>query len=121
MRFSERCEAMRAPTTEHDTIRVARVTVEEFELMKISPRVRPLRRARIRLATASGTQSRHSDQAIQAADRMLILPSPLPCSLACSVTTPHSAALPSLKRYEMRCEDRYMKREGNELPRIPYF
>jgi hypothetical protein len=65
MGFSGRCEVIGAPTTENDTVRMAKV-------MKISPRVRPLRRARIWLAVASATHSRHSDQAIQAADRMLI-------------------------------------------------
>src|SRR5215216_5850063 len=35
------------------------------------------------------------------------------------LSQPHSTALPSPKRYGMRCEDRYMKRGGNELPRIP--
>src|ERR671921_470436 len=81
MEFSGRCEMMRAPTTENDTVRMVKVK-------KISPRVRPLRRARIWLAVASATHSTHSDQAIQAADRMLIPALARSCSLAPSVTTP---------------------------------
>src|SRR5215218_9095809 len=89
MGFSGRCEAIKAPTTENDTVQVGRSAIEgPSQARKISPRVRPLRRARIRLAAASTTHSRHSDQAIQAANRMLILPSPRPRFLAPSVTTP---------------------------------
>src|SRR5215203_6631214 len=89
MGFSGRCEAINAPTTENDTVQVGRTANEgPSQARKISPRVRPLRRAKIRLATASATHSRHSDQAIQAADRMLILPSSQSCSLAPSGTTP---------------------------------
>src|SRR5687767_13609648 len=88
MGFSGRCEAIKAPTTENDTVSVGRAAIEGPQARKISPRVRSLRRARIRLATASTTHSRQSDQAIQAADRMLIPPNPRPCSLAPSITTP---------------------------------
>src|ERR687889_1087514 len=89
MGFSGRCEAIKAPMMENDTVQVRRLAiVGPSQARKISPRVRPLRRARIRPATASATQSRHSDQAIQAANRMLILPSPRPRSLAPCVTTP---------------------------------
>src|SRR5215211_521823 len=89
MGFSGRCEAIKAPTTENDTVSVGRAAIEgpEDQSRKISPRVRALRRARIRLATASATHSRQSDQAIQAVNRMLILPSPRPRSFAPSVTT----------------------------------
>src|SRR5215204_7191429 len=89
MAFSGRCEAINAPTTENDTVQVGRTAIEgPSQARKISPRVRPLRRARIRLAAASTMHSRHSDQAIQAANRMLILPSPRPRSLDPSGTTP---------------------------------
>src|SRR5919107_5651831 len=88
MGFSGRCEAMRAPTTENDTVRVARVSIDGPQAMKISARVRPLRRARIGLAAASATPSAHSDQANHAAVRRLIPPTPRRCSLAPSVTTP---------------------------------
>src|SRR5919112_3031618 len=89
MEFSGRCEAIKAPTTDNDTIWVRRVaTGGPDQARKISPRVSPLRRARIRPATASATHSRHSDQASHAARRVLISPTPRPCSLAPSVTTP---------------------------------
>src|SRR5215211_3099047 len=120
MGFLGRCEATRVPTTENDTVQVGRTAIEgPSQAVKISPRVRPLRRARIKLATASTTHSRHSDQASQAAARVLTLPMPCLSSLAPSVTTPHSTVLPSPKRREKCCEDRYLKREGNELPRTP--
>jgi hypothetical protein len=46
---------------------------------------------------------------------LVLDPVPLPLP-----SQPHSTALPSPNRYEeMRCEDRYMKREANELPRTP--
>src|SRR5918995_637129 len=86
MGFSGRCEAMRAPTTANDTVQVAKVNIPSET--KISPRVRPLRRARIKFAAASATHSAHSDQASHAATRALILPSPRSCSLAPSVTAP---------------------------------
>src|SRR3712207_610876 len=88
MGFLGRCAALRAPTTENHTIRAARVTIEGPGPMKSSPSVRPLRSARIRLATASATHSAHSDHASQEAARVLIPPTPRPCSLAPSVTTP---------------------------------
>src|SRR5215210_4080758 len=88
MVFSERCEATRAPTTEDDTTMMSWLAIEgPSKARKISPRVRLLRRARIRLAAASATHSRHSNQAIQAVNLMLILPSPRPRSFALSVTT----------------------------------
>src|SRR5215210_4069664 len=56
MGFSGRCEAIKAPTTENDTVSVRRVAiVGPYQAKKISPRVRTLRRARIRLAVASAT------------------------------------------------------------------
>src|SRR5918997_4221521 len=89
MGFSGRCEAMRPPTTENDTIWVRRVATEgPDQARKISLRVSPLRRARIRPATARTTHSRHSDQASHAAVRRLIPPTSRSCSLAPSVTTP---------------------------------
>src|SRR5688500_17962399 len=89
MGFSGRCEAIKAPTTENDTIWARRVaTGGPDQARKISPRVRPLRRARIRPATPSATHTRHSDQASHAAVRRLIPPTPRSCSLAPSVTTP---------------------------------
>src|SRR5688500_16541350 len=89
MGFSGRCEAIKAPTTENDTIWARRVaTGGPDQARKISPRVSPLRRARIRPATARTTHSRHSDQASHAAVRRLIPPTPRSCSLAPSVTTP---------------------------------
>src|SRR5918997_3231828 len=89
MGFLGRCEAMRAPTTENDTAMMARWAIGgPPRARKISARVRPLRRARIRLATASATLIRHSDQAIQAAVRRLIPPTPRPCFLALSITIP---------------------------------
>src|SRR5215208_563701 len=93
MGFLGRCAATRVPTTENDTVQVGRTAIEvPSQARKISPRVRPLRRARIRLATPS----RHSDQAIQAANRMLILlSSPPPVSLPL-LSQPHSTAPPSL-------------------------
>src|SRR5215208_3355108 len=63
MGFSGRCEAIKAPTTENDTVQVGRTANEgPSQARKISPRVRPLRSARIRLAAASARHSRHSDQ-----------------------------------------------------------
>src|SRR5215217_6639790 len=76
---------MRAPTTENDTVQVAKVTIPSE--LKISPRVCSLRRARIKFAAASATHSAHSDQASRAERRALTLPSPRPRSLAPSVTT----------------------------------
>src|SRR5215213_5293709 len=89
MGFSGRCEEMRAPTTENDTVRVARVTIEgpPPKAVKISPRVCPLSRARIGLAAASATHSTHSDQASHAAARALIPLIARLCSLATLVTT----------------------------------
>src|SRR5215211_684127 len=89
MGFSGRCEAIKAPTTEYDTIQVRKAAIEgQHEAEKISPRVRPLRRVRIRLATASTTHSRHSDQASTVAPWVLLPTTPRSCSLASSVTTP---------------------------------
>src|SRR5215210_2271980 len=73
MGFSGRCEAIKAPTTENDTVQMAKVTIPSSEI-KISPRVCSLKIARIKVATASAAHSAHSDQAIQAAVRWLILP-----------------------------------------------
>src|SRR5918993_2169137 len=88
MGFSGRCEAIKAPTTENDTAMMARWAMGGPPwVRKISYRVLPLRRARIRLAAASATLIRHSDQANHAATRALIPSTPLPCSLALSVTT----------------------------------
>jgi hypothetical protein len=61
MGFSGRCEAIMAPTTENATVRVAIMTMPSST--KISPNVRPLRRAKIRLAAARPTHSRHRVQA----------------------------------------------------------
>src|SRR5918995_6600144 len=96
MEFSGRCEAIKAPTTENDTIRVARATVVGLSVSTISPRVRPLRRLKIRHAAASAPHSRHSGQANHAARRALILLTPRSCSIAPSVTTSlYSTRLPS--------------------------
>src|SRR5215211_4466420 len=84
-----RCEAIRAPTTENDTATMAKQAIEGSPLQarKISPRVRPLRKARIRLAAVSATHSRDSDQASHAAIRTLIPPIVRLFSLATLVTT----------------------------------
>jgi hypothetical protein len=97
MGFSGRCEAMRAPTTENDTAMMATWAIGgPPRARKISSRVRPLRRVRIRLAAASATLIRHSDQASHAVTRALILATPRSCSLAPSVTTSlYSTRLPS--------------------------
>src|SRR5918997_3649911 len=87
MGFSGRCEAIKAPTTENDTVQMAKLTIPCSEIKNISPRVCSLRRARIKFAAASATHSAHSDQASHAETRALILPSPRPRSLAPSVTT----------------------------------
>src|ERR687897_583062 len=86
MGFSGRCEAIKAPTTENDTVQMAKMTIASSEIKNISPRVCSLRRARIKFATASATHSAHSDQANHAATRALIPSTPLLCSLAPSVT-----------------------------------
>src|SRR5215203_954530 len=90
MGFSGRCEAIKAPTTENDTVRVgmaARPAIVGPQAKKITARVRPLRRARIGVAAASATHSTHSDQASHGAARRLIPPSARLCSLATLVTT----------------------------------
>src|SRR5215208_7884355 len=87
MRFSGRCEVINAPTTENDTVRLAKVSIDGPQAMKITARVRPLRRARIGLAAASARHSTHSDQASHGAARRLIPPSARLCSLATLVTT----------------------------------
>src|SRR5215213_3953795 len=101
-----RCEAIRAPTTENDTAMMARWAIGGAPPpMKIQPRVRPLRRARIRLAAASATLIRHSDQANHAATRALIPSTPLLCSLAPSVTTPlYSTIVSQALRQTLRAE-----------------
>src|SRR5918998_1118905 len=113
MEFSGRCEAMRAPTTENDTVRMAKVPIPGP--IKISRRGCPLRRARIRLATASATHSAHSDQASHEAARWLILPAPRPCPLAPSVTTP------TLQHYRLPSVTTTVlwPRGGNELLTTP--
>src|SRR5215203_3195347 len=73
MRFSGRCEVIKAPTTENDTVRLARVSIDGPQAMKISARVRPLRRARIGVAAASARHTTHTDQARQEAARRLTL------------------------------------------------
>src|SRR5918997_3703261 len=88
MGFSGRCEAMRAPTTENDTAMMAMWAIGgPPRARKISSRVLPLRRVRIRLAAASATLIRHSDPASHAVTRALILATPRSCTLAPSVTT----------------------------------
>src|SRR5918998_2958497 len=88
MGFSARCEAIKAPTTENDNVSVGRVAIEgPSKARKISPRVRPLRRARNRLATASTTHNTHSDKASTVAAWVLLPPTTRSCSLAPSVTT----------------------------------
>src|SRR5829696_10218016 len=88
MGFSGRCEAIKAPTTENDTAMMARWAIGgPPRARKISPRVLPFRRVRIRLATASATLIRHSDPTSHAVTRALILATPRSCSLAPSVTT----------------------------------
>src|SRR5215208_3363188 len=59
MRFSGRCEVIKAPTTENDTVRLARVSIDGPQAKKISARVRPLRRARIGVAAASARHTTH--------------------------------------------------------------
>src|SRR5688500_204669 len=89
MGFSGRCEAIKAPTTENDTVQVGRVAIEgPSQARKISSRVRPLRRARIRLAAASTKHTANSDQANHAALRWLIQLTPRLCSLVPSITIP---------------------------------
>src|SRR3712207_62657 len=79
---------MRAPTTENDTVQVRRLAiVGPSQAMKISARVRPLWRARIRVAVASATHSTHSDQASHGAARAFMPPIARLCSLATLVTT----------------------------------
>src|ERR687897_1503379 len=95
MEFSGRCEAIKAPTTENDTIRVARATVVGLSVSTISYRVRPLRRLKIRHAPASATHSRHSGQANHAATRLLVPPTPRSCSLVRFITTPHYSTIVS--------------------------
>src|SRR5215217_21737 len=109
MGFSGRCEVIKAPTTENDTVRLARVSIDGPQAMKISARVRPLRRARIGLAAASATHSAHSDQANHAAVRRLIPPTPRPCCLALP-SQPHSTGLSSPKRYDKRYEEEVFAR-----------
>src|SRR5918998_3661708 len=88
MGFSGRCEAIKAPITENDTVQVGRTANEgPSQAKKITPRVRPLRRARIRLATASATHTTHSDHASTVAPWVLLPPTTRSCSLASSVTT----------------------------------
>src|SRR5215213_5832369 len=88
MGFSGRCEAIKAPTTENDTVQVGRTAIEgPSQTRKISPGVRPLRRARIRLAVASATHSTHSDQASHGAARAFIPPIARLCSLGTLDTT----------------------------------
>ena len=50
------------------------------------------------LAAMAANESAHNDHANQAAARWLVLPTPLPCLLAPSVTTPLYTT-PSPKRY----------------------
>src|SRR3712207_1023190 len=113
MEFSGRCEAIKDPTTENDTIWARRVaTGGPAQARKISPKVSPLRRARIRPATARTTHSRHSDQASHAAVRRLIPPTPRAWSLAPSVTTPlYSTTVSQALRQTLR------SRGQNELLR----
>src|SRR5215218_5886330 len=116
MGFSGRCEAIKAPTTENDTASVGRVAIEgPSKARKISPRVRSLRRARIRLATASTTDSTHSDQASTVAPWVLLPPTTRSCSFAASVTTPtlQHHCLPNVTTT-------VTKSRGNELLRKPY-
>src|SRR5215203_381527 len=114
MGFSGRCEAIKAPTTENDTIQVRKAAIEgQHKAEKISPRVRPLRRARIRLATASATHSTHSDQASTVAPWVLLPTTPRSCSLAPSVTTPlYSTTVSKALRQTLRrlfCKPRRAK------------
>src|SRR3712207_2380139 len=125
MGFSGRCEAIKAPTTENDTVQMAKMTIPSSEIKKISPRVCSLRRARIKFAAASATHSAHSDQASHAATRALILPSPRPCcSLAPSVTTPLYSTTISKALLRTALRGRTVAnfvepRKGEEVRRIP--
>src|ERR687889_928597 len=118
MGFSGRCEAMRAPTTENDTIWVRRMTVVGIPVSTISYRVSPLRRPKIRHAPASTTHSRHSDQASHAARLVLISPTPRPCcSLAPSVITPlYSTPVCQTLRQTLRGS--FSEPRRAELPKI---
>src|SRR4051812_32084868 len=106
MGFSGRWEAIKAPTTENDTVQVGRTANEgPSQARKISPRVRSLRRARIRLAAASTTHSRHNDHATHAAARRLIPPTLRLCCLAPCVTTPlYSTTVSQALRQTLRGE-----------------
>src|SRR5215217_5629600 len=89
MGFSGRCEAIKAPTTENDTVQVGRTANEgPSQAKKISPGERPLRRARITLAAASATHTTHSDHASTVAPWVLLPPTTRSCFLGPSVTTP---------------------------------
>src|SRR3712207_4323346 len=104
MVFSGRCEAIKAPTTENDTASVGRTAIEgPSQARKISARVRPLRIARNRLATASTTHSTHSDQASTVAAWVLLPPTTRSCSLASCVTTPlYNATVSQALRQTLR-------------------
>src|SRR5215210_8321737 len=83
--FSGRCEEITAPTAEKATTRIAMVSMPSS--IRISPGVRPLRRASSRVPVAKTTPNRPRIPASQAA-RRLIPPAPRLCSLAPSVTMP---------------------------------
>src|SRR5687767_2443013 len=124
MGFSGRCEAIKAPTTENDTIWARRMaTGGPDQARKISPRVSPLRRLKIRPATASATHSRHSDHASHAATRVLISPTSRPCSLAPSITRPlYSTTVSQALREALRgrrYEVKFREFIEGEVRRIP--
>ena len=100
MGFSGRCEAIKAPTTENDTIWVRRMTVVGIPVSTISYRVCPLRRLKIRHAPASATHSTHSDQASHEAGRALIPLTPRPFSLPLP-SQHHPTVYRRLSIYEM--------------------
>jgi hypothetical protein len=109
--FSGRREATMAPT-------VASITASAFPSHQSktcafgSERLRTKRR---RLSAVSATQSVHSDQASQAATRVLSPPTARSCCLARSLTAPlYRAAVSQTLRQPLR------SRAVSELPRTPY-
>src|SRR5215211_4698568 len=100
MGFSGRREEIVAPTVEKDPM-------TRSEMMALAaPSVlfsgSGYRKPKTTVSTTSSTVSAHSDQASQAAARVLIPPTARLCSLAPSVTTHHFTALSSPKRHGRR-------------------
>src|SRR5215203_4170606 len=115
MGFSGRCEAIKAPTTENDTIWVRRMTVVGIPVSTISYRVCLLRRLKIRHAPASATHSRHSDQGQPRGDASAHLTDPstlFPCPFCHNHTLQHYR-LPSVTTTVTK------QKIQHELRRIP--